>query len=76
MTWYYTPDGNSLDVYDHTGAAVANNRAFSGGWSGIPDEVYTVMYEEATAAFQAGDTQRVLRILAEAAFEQIEEGTP
>lgn len=76
MVWLFNSNGRSLDVYDHTGSQVATDRPFSGSWSRFPDEVLEVMKEEAVAAFQAGETQRVLRILADAAFEDIEEGTP
>lgn len=77
MTWYFSPSETTFDAYDHTGAEVATGRAFSGSWSGVaPAEVFTVMYEEADAAHDAGNTSRALRIVAEAAFKDIEQGTP
>jgi hypothetical protein len=76
MTWYFDPEGSTMDVYDHTGTLVAESRAFNGVWSDVPDEVLVVMDEEAVAAFQAGDNQYVLQTLRHAAFELVEEGTP
>ncbi|QIO25424.1 hypothetical protein [Haloarcula sp. JP-L23] len=77
MTWYFSPSNGSLDIYDHTGALVADGRYYSGGWTGdAPDEVYTVMQNEAVDAYKAGNTERALRILANGAFHDIEEGTP
>lgn len=76
MTWYFDPSGTTLDVYDHTGSKVASNREFSGVWSNFPDEVLTVMQEEAEDAVANNDTTRALYCVAYAAFEDIEEGTP
>jgi len=76
MTWNYETTETEIDVYDHTETLVAEDRAFSGAWSDYPDEVLEVMQEEAEAALETGSIRRALRIVALAAFEDIEEGTP
>jgi len=76
MTWYFDVTGTRLDIYDHTGALVAEGQAFSGVWSDYPDEMFAVMQAEAEEALAIGNTERVLRIIAQAAFEDIEEGIP
>lgn len=80
MTWYYdiAADNSSMDVYDHTGALVASVPNDGSGFE-LPGDVLDVMHGEAVDAFQAaGGTvdQYVLYVLADAAFEQIEAGTP
>lgn len=84
MTWHYriTDDQSTLEVWDHTQdpsvdaplATVANDgRGFV-----LPGDVLDVMYDAAVAAYQdAGGSvdDYTLRVLADAAFEQIEEVT-
>jgi len=76
MTWYFTPAGNKVDVYDHEGTLVAEGRSFSGTWADYPEVVLEVMQAEAETALATGDVRRALRIVALAAFEDIEKGTP
>ena len=77
MTWYFEPSETAMGIYDHTGAEVAADREFGGVWSAdYPDEVLSVMQSEAEAAVSAGDIARALLIVSQAAFEDIEEGTP
>lgn len=78
MTWYFNPSNTTMDVYDHTGALVAQDREFGGAWSGdFPDKVLEVMDETAVEEFQAnGITIYALQCLRHGAFELIEEGTP
>jgi len=76
MTWHYDASGTNLDVYDHEGTLVAEGRPFSGSWSDVPDVVLEIMQAEAEAALATGDVRRALRIVALAAFEDIEEGAP
>lgn len=81
MTWYFDPSGRTIDVYDHTGSLVREDVEFGGSWEGdFPRNVLLdIMYQEAKASYNdAGGavTQYVLLTLAEATFEQIEEGTP
>lgn len=81
MTWYFDPSDTRMDVYDHNGTLVREGLEFGGSWTGTFPRgiVFDVMYEEATSAYNdAGGqvTDYVLLTLAEATFEQIEEGTP
>jgi hypothetical protein len=77
MTWYFAPSETTMDVYDHTGLQVATGREFGGVWSGdYPDEVLSVMQSEAEAAVSTGNVERALMIVSQAAFEDIEQGTP
>lgn len=77
MTWYFDPYGTQLDVYDHTGTLIVSGVPYSGTWSDdFPDEIFDIMYQEALDAYQTNDNRRLLRILADAAFERIEQGTP
>lgn len=46
MTWHFDPSGTIIDIYDHSGTQVASGREFSGSWSGVPQVVLGVMYEE------------------------------
>lgn len=76
MTWYFDPTGTTMDVYDHEGALVAQDRSFSGRWSdppGYPDEVLEVMRESFQTGGPSAYNQALLR---DAATENIEEGTP
>lgn len=76
MTWYFDPDGMTMDVYDHEGTLVAADRPFSGAWStppGYPPEVLEVMRE----AFQTGGpTSYNQALLRDAATDNIQVGTP
>jgi hypothetical protein len=81
MTWYFDPSGTKMDLYDHKGTKVREQIEFRGSWTGrFPREtIFDVMYDEARTTYtDAGGsvTQYVLLTLAEATFEQIEEGTP
>jgi len=76
MTWYFDPSSDSIDVYDHTGALVAEGRAFSGAWSGTPDMVYEVMADEARKAAAAGNLEYAAAVFADGIADDIEEGTP
>jgi hypothetical protein len=81
MTWYFDPEGSTMDVYDHTGEIVREDYEFGGSWTGpFPREsILSIMYDEAASAYNETDgvvTEYVLLTLAEATFEQIEQGTP
>lgn len=76
MTWYFDPDVDTMDVYDHTGSLVASDIPISGWDDDFPDEVLEVIDTEAVDAYQANDVKRVLQCLRHGAFELIEEGTP
>lgn len=74
MTWYFDPSGTTMDVYDHTGDRVATGREFGGSWSGdFPDEVLVVMRETMKGNQPSAYNQT---LLADAATENIEQGTP
>jgi hypothetical protein len=81
MTWYFDPSGTTFDLYDHTGTKVRKNVEFGGTWSGdfprnaVFDEMYDVTQQSYADAGGVVD-EYVLLVLAEALFEQIEEGTP
>lgn len=80
MTWHYSisDDGSSMTVYDHTGAEVATVQNDGGGFR-IPNDVLDVMYSEAIDAYNgAGGTvnEYSMLVLADAAFEQIDQGAP
>lgn len=77
MTWHFTASGESITVYDHTGAIVATDREFGGVWTGdYPDVVLEVMDAEAKAAYAEGDTERAIQCLRHGAFELIEHDEP
>jgi hypothetical protein len=76
MTWYFDPSGTTVDIYDHTGALVAEDREFSGSWSdppGYPQVVLEVMRESMDGNQPSAYNQT---LLADAATGNIEEGTP
>lgn len=76
MTWFFDPSGNTIDVYDHEGTIVVEDRAFSGSWDdppGYPQEVLTVMREAMEGDQPSAYNQS---LLADAATDNIEEGTP
>lgn len=80
MTWHYdiSNDGSSMDIYGHTGELIATLQNDGEGHA-VPHDVLDVMFDAAVAAYNdAGGTanQYALMCLADAAFEQIEEGTP
>lgn len=74
MTWNYVIDGESMTVWDHSGTEVASLTTTSA--YRIPDDVLDVMSTELDAAISNGDSQRAIKIGADAACEQIEEGQP
>ena len=79
MTWHHSvsSDGSSMDVWDHTGSLITTMQNDGSGFN--KNDVLDVMFDAAVAAYQdAGGTvdDYVLRCLADAAFEQIEEGIP
>lgn len=81
MTWYFDPERETFDLYDHEGTKVREDVEFGGGWSGdFPrDAVFSEMYDIAAESYaDAGGSadEYTLLVLAEALFEQIEEGTP
>ena len=76
MTWYFDPDSDTIDIYDHTGSLVAEGRAFSGAWPDYPPVVATVVDEEVTEAIDAADLPYALTAVADLAAGNIEEGTP
>jgi len=82
MTWYYQiGDGSDvLKVWDHTQDPAVDSplRTVENSGAGfrLPHDVLDVMYDEAVQAYNdAGGSvdDRALLILADAAFEQIEE---
>lgn len=80
MTWYYdiADDSSHMDVHDHTGSLVRTVENTGGGLT-VPTDVLDVMFDVAAQDYNdAGGqvTDYSFRILADAAFEQIEEGTP
>ena len=80
MTWYYdiADGGGSMDVYDHTGSLAKTVENDGGGFS-IPHDVLDIMFDAAVVAYNdAGGSvdDYALMCLADAAFEQIEPGTP
>lgn len=76
MTWHYTPNGGTLNVYDHTGTLVRENVSFSGAWSGVPGEVYECMADAARDAASRGDLAYAAEVFADGIADDIEEGVP
>jgi len=76
MTWYFDAQGQTLDIYDHTGTLVAEGREFSGSWSGYPAEVATVLNEEVVDAVSIGNIPYAITAVSDLAAEDIEQGTP
>jgi hypothetical protein len=76
MTWWFDPTNQTIDIYDHTGALVAEGREFSGVWSDYPDVVTTVGNEEVAEAIDSADLPYALTATADLAAGNIEEGTP
>jgi len=76
MTWSYTPQGDILNVYDHTGSQVASVEGWDGSWSGVPDVVYETMAEEARKAAARGDLEYAAEVFADAIARDIRQGTP
>ena len=83
--WYFDPKETAMDVYDHTGSLIVEDRAFgtndagdNGAWTGdYPDEVLAVMDEAFVAEVQAnGLTTYAGQCLRHGAFELVEQGTP
>lgn len=63
-----------MDVYDHTGALVAEGYEFGGVWSGdYPNAVLDVLYDARDGESNSKYNQELLFCLA---GEQIEMGTP
>lgn len=77
MTWYYdiSTDRSSMDVYDHTGSLITTIANDGTGFS-IPNDVLDVMYDELQTALSNNNNTRAIKISADAACEQINEGTP
>lgn len=78
MTWHYeiSSDASTLTVTDHTGTVVAEITNSGPGFS-IPDDILAAMRAEVEAeGLQDGLSQRQIAILADAIFEDIEEGPP
>lgn len=74
MTWYFDAAERWMDVYDHNGDRVAEGVEFGGRWEGdFPDEVFAVM-RDALGDGQPSAYNQLL--LADAATENIKEGTP
>jgi len=83
MTWHYTHDqqARSGTVWDHSGSKVEDGYDIAGSGvpsanGRIPDFVFDVMYREAMSEYTNSNIQEALRIVAEAAFEDIEQGKP
>ena len=83
MTWYFniSADKSQMDIYDHDGVLVStiinDGSGYKTGKGGIMNDVLDVMLSEAQAEFQLnGFSPKVFKILRDAAFEQIEPGTP
>jgi len=76
MTWHYDPNGEALDVYDHTGTLVRESMSFSGAWSGVPEPVYSIMADAAREAAVRGDLGYAAEVFADAIADDIEEGQP
>lgn len=76
MTWYFTPDAKTLNVYDHTGTLVRESVAFSGTWSDVPEPVYNCMADAAREAAARGDLGYAAEVFADAISDDIEEGQP
>lgn len=75
MAWKFEiRDGQELDVIDDSGTVVKTIQNDGTGFT-FPDVILDVMYQEALNEYQNnnGMTLRALKILADAAFEQIEE---
>lgn len=72
--WYFDPNGETVDVYDHEGTLVAEARDFPGSWSGdFPDVVLEVMRENYESGGPTSYNQAINR---DAATENIEQGIP
>jgi len=76
MTWSFTANGETLDVYDHTGTLVRESVAFSGAWSDVPEPVYDTMADAAREAAARGDLEYAAETFADAIADDIEEGQP
>jgi hypothetical protein len=76
MTWFFDPNGTTVDIYDHTGDLVAEGREFAGTWSDYPDVVATVVAEEVADAIDSADLPYALTAVADLAAGNIEEGPP
>lgn len=78
MTIHWEYDTGTINVWVHdsdpsTDSPDQSTTREFGKPQGIPREVFDLVFEEAKEAFLNDDNWRVLRILADAAFEQIEE---
>lgn len=78
MTWYYdiADDNSEMDIYDRDGSldrTLTNN----GGGFTIPEDVFQAIEEAAIEEYSAnGFSNRLLQLLRDAIFENIQEGTP
>jgi len=82
MTWYFDPDGDRMDVYDHTGELVEADTPINyddagepvGVYGGnFPDRVKDIAYEQMDGSQPSAYNQQ---LVADMACEQIEQGTP
>jgi len=73
MTWWYEPQGSTIDVYDHTGNLVADGREFDGSGGDPPSVVLDIMRESMDGNQPSAYNQS---LLADAATGNIEKGTP
>jgi len=56
MTWYFDPDDETFDLYDHTGEMVREGHEFAGGWTGdYPDDVEAIMAQAARENSNVGN---------------------
>jgi len=76
MTWMFSPTGDTLNVYDHTGTLVRESVSFSGSWSDVPEPVYNTMADAAREAAARGDLGYAAKVFADAIADDIEEGQP
>jgi len=76
MTWYYSCNSNTLDVYDHTNTLVRESVDIPEAWSNVPDPVYEIMADAAREAAVRGNLKYAAEVFADAIADDIEEGQP
>jgi hypothetical protein len=76
MTWYFDPDGETVDLYDPDGALVTEDRPFSGSWSDYPTELDPVAVDHILSLSLSTNLSTGFRFLGEWATGDIEQGTP
>jgi len=59
MTWHYqiAEDGSVMEIYDHSGSLIQSIQNDGSGFT-IPDDVTTVMRDEAERARSKNNTER------------------